>query len=82
MIKVLKHIALLLGVAGLLYACGKEAPEIVLDERLNASVELAKDVSILFSDSAKLRVIAGGPVVLYHLDQRKRQTGVHRRGNH
>jgi len=73
MIKNLKQIALLLGFAGLLYACDKEAPEIVLDERLNAGVELAKDVHILYSDSAKLRVIAGGPVVLYHLDARERK---------
>ncbi len=73
MIPFLKYALLVSGFAGLLYGCGKEAPENALDERLNANVELAKDVSIIYSDSAKLRVVAKGPVVLYHLDVRERK---------
>lgn len=63
----------LIGLTALLYACDKDAPATVLDERLNANVELAKDVTILYSDSAELRVRAQGPVVLYHLDMRERK---------
>lgn len=73
MINRLKQLLLLISFAGLLHACSADMPDIVLDERLNANVELAKDVSILYSDSAQLRVIAGGPVVLYHLDLRERK---------
>ncbi len=73
MTKILIHIAGWCGLVILLHACGKDAPDLVMDERLNANVELAKDVSILYSDSAKLRVMAGGPVVLYHLDARERK---------
>lgn len=42
-----------------------------LVSRFDTQVETAKDVEILYSDSAQVRVRITGPTMLYHLDRRE-----------
>ncbi len=57
---------------GLLFAtsCKNDLTEVeALNEQLQVDVETAKDVEILYSDSAQVRVRITGPTMLYHLDR-------------
>lgn len=55
----------------LLFSCENDIAEIeALSANLNTEVETAKDVEILYSDSAQVRVKIAGPTMLYHLDKR------------
>lgn len=51
-------------------ACKNDLSEIeALNEQLRVDVETAKEVEILYSDSAQVRVRVTGPTMLYHLDR-------------
>jgi len=54
----------------LLMACKNDLAEIeALAESYSTQVETAKEVEILYSDSAMVRVRITGPTMLYHLDR-------------
>ena len=65
-------VLLLAGAAWLLGGC-KNTVEDVNDlvSKFDTQVETAKDVEILYSDSAQVRVRITGPTMLYHLDRRE-----------
>lgn len=53
-----------------LAACKNDLAEIeALADDYSTEVETAKEVEILYSDSAQVRVRVTGPTMLYHLDQ-------------
>ncbi len=53
-----------------LAACKNELAEIeALTDNYSTNVETAKEVEILYSDSAQVRVRITGPTMLYHLDR-------------
>ncbi|NBC08983.1 MAG: LPS export ABC transporter periplasmic protein LptC [Bacteroidetes bacterium] len=53
-----------------LAACENDLAEIeALAENYSTQVETAKEVEILYSDSAQVRVRVTGPTMLYHLDR-------------
>lgn len=65
-------IALATGFALLWAGCKNEVEDVdALVSRFNTQVETAKDVEILYSDSAQVRVRITGPTMLYHLDRRE-----------
>jgi LPS export ABC transporter protein LptC len=54
----------------LLISCQNEMAEIeALNANFNPQIEEAKEVEILYSDSAKVRVRITGPTMIYHLDK-------------
>ncbi len=66
------RIALMAIIVVLLPACRNELEDIEeLVSRFNTQVETAKDVEILYSDSAQVRVRITGPTMLYYLDRRE-----------
>lgn len=66
----IKGLAFLLGVL-IFQACTQENEALDLKTiTLDPSVETAKDVEIIYSDSAKVRVKIMGPTLLYHVDSR------------
>lgn len=51
-------------------SCKNDLAEVeALNDQLQVDVETAKDVEILYSDSAQVRVRITGPTMLYHLDR-------------
>lgn len=63
---------LLLLIALLLFnACTKEESTQRNDINLNVTVETAKEVEIIYSDSAVVRVKIGGPTMLHHVNTRE-----------
>lgn len=60
---------LLFGVL-LLNACTKDESANTEAVNLNVNVETAKDVAIIYSDSAVVRVKISGPTMLYHVSNR------------
>lgn len=64
-----------LGILGLLmlvvlWACENDPADVAaLQERLNTQVETVKEVEILYSDSAEVRVRITGPTMLSYLDR-------------
>lgn len=68
MIGIRTFLSALLGL--LLFSCENDPADIAaLMARLDAQVETATDVEILYSDSAVVRVQVAGPVMLNHLDR-------------
>ena len=58
----------------LLSSCENDLEEIAaLSEQLSTEVETVKEVEILYSDSAQVRVRITGPTMLYYLDQAEPQ---------
>lgn len=61
--------ALAILLLGTLTACINDPSEVAeLTERMEAGVEVAENVEILWSDSARIRVIATAPIMLNYLD--------------
>lgn len=55
----------------LLLSCQNEMAEIeALNANFNPQIEKAKEVEILYSDSAEVRVRITGPTLIYHLDKK------------
>jgi len=53
-------------------ACSQDNNDLDLEGiKLDTSVETAKDVEIIYSDSAKVRVKIAGPTLLYHVNTRE-----------
>lgn len=68
MIRFLRITGLLL----FLFSCENDLAEVeALISKLNTEVETAKEVEILYSDSAQVRVKIAGPTMLYYLDKRE-----------
>ncbi len=66
----IKVASFLLGLL-LMQACTQENEALdVKNITLDPSIETAKDVEIIYSDSAKVRVKIIGPTLLYHVDSR------------
>jgi len=58
--------------AGLLLACGNDLQEVEeLVAKFDTAVEEAKNVEILYSDSARVRVRITGPTMLNYVDRRE-----------
>lgn len=65
-------LALAASLALLPAGCRNDVEEVnALVSRFDTQVETAKDVEILYSDSAQVRVRITGPTMLYHLDRRE-----------
>ena len=63
---------LLMAGAALLTGCKNSVEDVnALVSKFDTQVETAKDVEILYSDSAQVRVRITGPTMLYHLDRRE-----------
>ena len=63
---------LLVAGAALLTGCKNSVEDVnALVSKFDTQVETAKDVEILYSDSAQVRVRITGPTMLYHLDRRE-----------
>ncbi len=62
----------IVGLAGLLlgWSCENDLADVAaLEERLNVQVETVKEVEILYSDSAQVKVRITGPTMLNNLDR-------------
>ncbi|MCB0614572.1 MAG: LPS export ABC transporter periplasmic protein LptC [Phaeodactylibacter sp.] len=70
--RVLLLVLLVAGATLLLGGCKNSVEEVNdLVSKFDTQVETAKDVEILYSDSAQVRVRITGPTMLYHLDRRE-----------
>ncbi len=70
----LQQVALLLGVLWLVAACAKETPpDVEYDFLLDVNIETGKDVTIIYSDSALVRVKIAGPTMLSYVNTREPQ---------
>lgn len=54
-------------------ACTREEAKLEQSINLDVNVETAKEVEIIYSDSAKVRVKITGPTLLYHVNSREPQ---------
>lgn len=67
----MRHL-ILLGFLFLFFSCENNLAEVeALTSKLNTEVETAKEVEILYSDSAQVRVKIAGPTMLYYLDKKE-----------